>query len=540
MPDDLRRRLSLSPTLGAGNFLHCAHLVNEHRDTPLLHTSDDVVTADGSTRRSFSISQLKNAADGAAAWYFERGIRPMDPVAVFCQDGLQHLIQYVALTALGAIPVLMNGALEPSVAAGYLHGVGVVGVLTDHHRAAVLERLVRPDALRFLARVEEVRAPEPARLPDHYPFEHTHDDPVLVTHSSGTTGAPKAIVLTNGGWFHGIRHLLGLESAEGADRYLSAIPPSHNAAIAYAIHAVLTGASIMVVSRTGGEHVAADIERFRPSSVAAFPTTYVDLAELPDRDFSSVTTWINSGDAAHESHIRRLIKHGYHHRSSHRIDGSQFVDCLGSSEMGHALFRAVHTPYTDNYERCVGVPQEWVDAVVLDRDGRRLSAGEVGRLAVRTPSITAGYWNDSSLTYRSRLQGYWLTGDVVYRDWMGCYHHLDRSSDVIPTETGPLYSLQTEELILKHEEDVADCTVVGINPGDAPRQIARPVALAVPRVGRTPDAEEMLPAINQRQVRAGRPALSAVHIVARDEIPVGVTGKVLKRVLRDQLSGGAT
>ena len=78
---------------------------------------------------------------------------------------------------------------------------------------------------------------------------------------------------------------------------------------------------------------------------------------------------------------------------------------------------------TNNYNRCVGRPLDWVDAQILGENGEGLPPNVVGRLGVKAPSVTTGYWNNSLLTFRSRLSGYFLTGDLAYKDlWMNRFH----------------------------------------------------------------------------------------------------------------------
>jgi acyl-coenzyme A synthetase/AMP-(fatty) acid ligase len=537
LSNEQRYRLKLNPDLGAGNFLNYACTVNASRELPLIHGDEPVVLPGGNSLSTLSILQLKVAADTYASWYASRGIMPMDPVAVYCRENLQYLIQYAALTSLGAIPILTNGAMVSEVAAAFFARVGAVAIVTDRDHQTMLAPHIQPDQLKFFVCMEEIADPG---LPARQSFRHDHDDPVMITHSSGTTGVPKAVMLQHGRWFHGIRHLLGLEMAQGADTYLSSLPASHNASIAYAIHAILSGSALVIMADRSGRAVAEAIERFRPTTIVSFPKTYVELAELDldQYDLGSVTTWINSGDAAHEAHIRRLVAHGYHYRGVEKVPGSQFVDGLGSSEMGHSYFRVIHTRYTDTYDRCVGLPQSWVDVCIFDDYGEPVPAGVIGRLAVRSPSVTPGYWNDSVLTYKSRMHGYWLTGDLVYRDSLACYYHVDRTSDVIQTESGPLYSLQTEELILKHQPDVIDCTVIGIEASGSDG-IRSPVVLVAARQGKIIHPEAMLAEINAMQAGKCRPLLAELRVVDRRDIPLGVTGKVLKRSLREQSPRGA-
>jgi len=540
LPDQLRYRLRLNPKLGAGNFLHYAYALNAGRDVPLIHSDEPFTVLGGRQLSVMSIAELKDITDRYAAWFIAHGIEPMDPVAVYCREGVQYLIQYAALTAIGAVPVLTNGTMESEIAAQHSRRVGAVGIVTDRDHQATLAPHFGNGGLKCFDCVENIPGGDPSNLPPWFPFRHDYDDPVMVTHSSGTTGIPKPVMLQHGRWFHGIRHLLSLEMAQGANRYLSSLPASHNASIAYAIHAILNGAALMIMGDRSGKSVAKAIECFHPASVVSFPQTFVELAELDPNgyDLSSVTAWINSGDAAHETHIRRLVAHGYHYRGAERVLGSQFVDGLGSSEMGHSCFRIIHTPYTDSYDRCVGLPQTWIEAAVLDVNGEPAPIGVIGRLGIRSPSVTMGYWNDSLLTYKSRLRGYWLTGDLVYRDHLGCYYQVDRVSDVIPTPGGPLYSLQTEELILKHQPRLVDCTVIGVIDRNIKDGTQVPVVLVILRAGYSINTEALLDEINIVQAAKGRPPLARVYAVDHSEIPLGVTGKVLKRTLRERLRFG--
>ncbi|SLM49933.1 Long-chain-fatty-acid--CoA ligase [Nitrospira japonica] len=537
LSNDIRNRLRLDPNLGAGNFLHHALAVSLQNDLPLVFSATPFIVPGGGSRSELSITELASIARQYSAWYLRRGVGPTDPVALYFEDSLQCLIQYLAVTAIGAVPVLTNGMMDTAVAARHFERVGVVGAMTDHARLATLGAHLDVGRLKFIDCLEEVAGVHAIPLPSWYPFKHNNDDPVMITHSSGTTGVPKAVVLQHGGWFHGVRQLLGLDLAQGASRYLSALPVSHNASIAYAMHAILNGAAFMCIPSLDIQALAREIADFRPATVLAFSHSFVRLAEL-DRsgfDFSSVTTWINSGDAAHEPHIRRLVANGYHYRGTERVVGSQFVDGFGASELGHSSLRVIHTPYTSNYDRCIGVPQSWVDVAVFDADGRRVPTGVIGQLGVRSPSVTPGYWNDSLLTYRSRLHGYWLTGDLVYRGADGCYYHVDRTSDIVRTARGPLYSLQTEESVLQaHGHQIADCTVVGVAAVDG--GVEEAVLLAIPIPGTAIDVSELLSTINRAQDSLGRPRLARVQSSRWSDIPLGLTGKVLKRALRKRLA----
>jgi acyl-coenzyme A synthetase/AMP-(fatty) acid ligase len=534
-----RYRLMLNPALGAGNFLHVAAGTSPDPTIPLVWSDVPYSLMGRTCTEPLSLTSLKEATDALAAWYASRGVRAKDPVAVYGSNGIHYLLHYVALTGLGAIPALTNGNMPPQTAVQHFRRIGAIAVAGDPAQLDAIAGLYGADEFRFVCRMDEIAPEGDGAPPPGYPFPHDYLDPVMITHSSGTTGAPKPVLLQHGKWFHGIRHLLGLPPAQGAERYLSSLPVSHNAAIAYAMHAILCGAALMIVSRPQGAAVLECIEQFQPSTVVSFPATYVEMVGcgLAGRSLTSVSNWINSGDAAHEAHIRQLVQHGYHYRGKQRVQGSQFIDGLGSSEMGHSSFRVVYTAADRNFERCVGLPQEWVDARVLADDGSELPVGQVGKLGIKSPSVTSGYWNDSVLTHRSQLAGYWLTGDLVYKDSKGCFYHVDRITDAITTTEGVLYSLQTEELILKNQPELLDCTIVGVPDEHDPTRPLVPVVFAFLRAGAEAQEGELLDRINADQRARKRPTLARVQILRDGGIPVGVTGKVMKAALRQQQQG---
>lgn len=228
------------------------------------------------------------------------------------------------------------------------------------------------------------------------------------------------------------------------------------------------------------------------------------------------------GDASHERHIRPLVA----------LDAT-YVDGLGSSEMGMVLFKHAHTASSSRYGRIIGRPVRVVSrAAVLDHMGEELPDGRAGLLGVRTPSVTPGYVNEPDMTEAARSSGYFLTGDVVRHDADGTWYHLDRTPDVIHTAAGPVYSLPMEEVVLL-ETGAFDAAVVAVRDPETDGH-SRPVAVVLFKEEAAAPAE-LLRRCNEGLARDDLPPLAAL-VVARDRtgLPVGVTGKVLKRVLRER------
>ena len=88
-------------------------------------------------------------------------------------------------------------------------------------------------------------------------------------------------------------------------------------------------------------------------------------------------------------------------------------------------------------------------------------------VAMKSPTLALGYWNDSVNTFRTRLNGYYLTGDLMYRDEDGYFYHVDRASDAVDLGDGNwLYTALSEERILRRCPDVRDCTVLAARGDD--------------------------------------------------------------------------
>ncbi|GIH05150.1 hypothetical protein Rhe02_32170 [Rhizocola hellebori] len=533
----LRARLELlaDKQLGAGDyFWHTLERGQDH-DKPLFYHlppgggEDDVVV--------YTLNNLRDQTERYARWYHNIGVRHADRVGIFTRDGMASFVHFQALNSLGAIPTVINPNMNPDTAAKYLERQDALGVVVDAEKLGPLIAGCNPaKPFKFVASQEEMHAAPPAGpLPAVYPYRHGDRDPILISHSSGTTGMPKAATFGHRQFFAGKRPRLFTIPSGPEDKMLLAFPASHSSGYSYMMLATLLGLPTLVMESQAGVVVAEAMRWWKPTVVTAFPITYAEIVALGAEPSvaSHVTTWISTADASHEAHVRELVRLGRHRVGGSWRPGSRYLDGLGASEMGMALFLNIHGPNTNTYNRCVGYPEPIVQhAAVFDDDGAELGIGEVGYLAVRTPTVTLGYWGDQELTQKSIHKGYWLTGDVGYKDAKGRFYHYDRVTDVISTRRGPVYSLTLEEVIFKACRFVIDCAVVGaVDPVD-PTEF-EPIAVLRTIDSVTITADELLTSINKALRKAGRHEIAAL-VVASDnlQIPLGVTGKVLKREVR--------
>lgn len=524
VPTGQRRELADDVELGGGNAFERAVAIAPAPDLPYLTTTEAVPGADGLPRREFSLRQLDELAARWAGGYVARGVRPRDRVGVYVRDGLDDLLQYLALTRIGAIPVLINGRMAVETAARHCERTGVVGVHTDAEHVRTLHGRLDVPWIRVAGEVD-IAGVDPVSSR----YRHAADDPVLICHSSGTTGVPKAVIWTHAQSMAGVRAHLTRFPDTPDSVILSALPQSHASAVGYLMLGVLAGVPMVVVSDPAPDVLAGAAARHRATMVVAFAGAHAAVARTPsthDR-FGTVQRWVSVGDAAHHTHIDRLTRLGRHRQGDRWVPGSLFVDGFGSSELGWGgVLSRVIAAGTRERDRCIGRPQPHADVTVLRPDGTEADPHQVGLLAVRGPTVTPGYWNDSDATYRSRLAGRWLSGDLVYRDEHDRFYHVDRTADVIRTDAGEAYSVLMEEVLLRALPELDEVAVVGsVVDG-------RIVPVSTVRLRDGGQADGLLARANAALAENGQPPLASVVVDDGDRIPVGVTGKVLKRVLR--------
>lgn len=525
-----RSRLAALPELGGGNLLATAMAVHPDPNIPFIRTGRPVINTAGKEQTEFTLAQIDALAQSWSVWYHEQGVGPRDRVALYMEDTFAYTIHLNALAQLGAIGVLINSKASPALALGLCARTTPVGIYTTRSRfATIAAEIGSLDGLRWVQLAEDVPAPAPASLPDAWRFTHAGEDPVSIMHSSGTTGIPKAVTQTHASSVAGPRYRLVNYTEPARERMMTAQPQSHLGCIVYTAYSILAGTPLVALYDPSGAELAAAVRQHQPNGVMAFAHAYTELAalETPSGIVDSVDYWVNMGDAIHGTHIEAILA-----KRSPDQEPSTFYDRFGTTELGWGLVVQPRTLASERSDRRVGKPDPGLEVAVLRPDGGKAPVGEVGFFGAKGPSITAGYWNDSDTTYRSKLGGYWLTGDFVYQDSDGNYFVVDRTKDAIATAEGTGYSVLMEELLLREISTIDDCAVVAGRVGDD----IVPVAVIV--TDESPaEADRLLAEANHVLEKAGHPRIAVLDIaVTAQDFPVGVTGKVLKRELRERYS----
>ena len=492
--------------------------------------------------QSLTLGELKALCDRISQMLVAHGLQRYDRVAICQRGSVEYLIYSLAIMRAGAITVPINGNMRTEDLAHYLDYTGSRFAFVDRERLARLDAGALADGRRLAivtdgegaagAGTVTLQDALPARAEGFTPVDiHLHDD-VMIVHTSGTTGFPKGVLHGSYSIARATKGQLVIQPLTRANRILLASPANHHITQASIISCFAAGIPCYVPAGESPEELLGLIERERCTLVLSFPDIYQGMCEagLTRFDLSHVKAWMAGGDSSHEVHIRQFTAQGAMLRLFGKpLVRSMYLEFFGTSEVGFAALLKVNFSFTRKFDRYVGKPTLVSPKVkVADEQGRPLPVGVPGRLMVKGPTLFKGYWNGHDRLHGVYIDGWWWTGDVAMKTRGGGYYHLDREVDSIRAGEKRVYSLQLEERILKHPA-VADVAVVEL-PHGADRTGAG--AVVEFRPGAQVETDEFRAWL--RQQVPDQASLRIEILPPGEQLPRGLTGKVLKRRVRER------
>ena len=211
------------------------------------------------------------------------------------------------------------------------------------------------------------------------------------------------------------------------------------------------------------------------------------------------------------------------------MTGVEINEGYGLSETAPTLSTNMAGPV--NKPGSVGPPIGKVKIRIVDDEDKDVPQGEVGEIIAQGPNIFLGYWNKEEETAVAMRGGWFHTGDMGRFDEDGYLYIVDRKKDMVVVSGYNVYPIEIESVILRHPK-VTDCAVIGV-PDDYQGESVK--AVIVLKEGETMDQAELEGYCRESLAAYKVPK----HLAIRDELPKNPTGKVLKRVIREE-EGGIT
>jgi fatty-acyl-CoA synthase len=358
----------------------------------------------------------------------------------------------------------------------------------------------------------------------------TRDDPLWFFYTSGTTGRPKAGILTHGQMaFVVTNHLADLiPGTDETDCSIAVAPLSHGAGI-HALLNVARGAPTVLLEgeKMDPAVVWALIERHRVTNLFTVPTIVKLLVEHPavdEHDHSSLKYLIYAGAPMYRADQQLAL----------RKLGPVLVQYFGLGEVTGCITvlpRRMHHADDDHPDANVGScgrPRTGMEVAVLGAEGRPLPVGEIGEICCRGPAVFAGYHDNPEATAKALRGGWFHTGDLGRLDARGLLYITGRESDMYISGGSNVYPREVEEVLLTHL-GVAEVAIVGL-PDAKWGEIG--VAVVVRREGfEALDEHALLAHLDGRSARYRWP--QRWHFWA--ELPKSGYGKILKREIKERL-----
>ena len=398
---------------------------------------------------SLTFSELDEAADRVGHALRNEGGAHGDRVVTWADTGLEVLPLFVALARLGAVFAPLNARLGQAEAAPIVEMAQPRMLVADaaHLEGAMevarglgIERVGSFSAGEGDAKVIDLRpdslAPSPALLDEP---ELSETDPHVIFFTSGSTGAPKGVVLSHRANY--LRSYQGVFLAEH-ERSVCMFPLFHMAAFTLALSAWQTQGEIAFVQEATAEQILEAVEARKANRLYCIPAVWNRILALAsDRFDTSSLRFIDTGTSATPIELLKALKE--------RFPESVLRVYYGSTEAG----AGTTLMDTDVLEKpgSVGLPSPGVD----------LRIGEGGEICLRTHYLMDGYFNNPEATREALQEGWYHTGDIGVLDEEGFLSVIGRMKDLIRTGGEGVAPTEVEAALSTHP-GIQELAVVGI------------------------------------------------------------------------------
>lgn len=515
--------------------------------------------------RAWTYRELDDAVTAAARVLQADGLQSGDRVASYGHNSDAYLIGFLACARAGLVHVPVNHGLTGEDLRYVLEQSGSALVLTDAalaHRlpdsvrtmplygapGGLLERLAVHDEPVVGAGGPDADPGEPVADADELPAdaagpvtEVSDENLVQLLYTSGTTALPKGAMMTHRALVHEYTSAVVALDLKETDRPLHALPLYHSAQLhVFLLPYLAVGAENTILDGPDPDRIFDLVEKGLANSLFAPPTVWIALSNHPDfatRELSGLRKAYYGASIMPVPVLERLRA---------RLPGLAFYNCFGQSEIGPLATVLGPGEHEGRMDSC-GRPVLFVEARVVDEEGREVPDGTRGEIVYRSPQLCTGYWDKPEETAEAFRDGWFHSGDLAVRDAEGYFTVVDRVKDVINSGGVLVASRQVEDVLYEHPQ-VAEVAVIGL-PDE--RWIEAVTAVVVLRTdgaegtdgpggtagtggaggepgGAGVGEQELIAAARARLA----PFKAPKRVMFVDALPRNASGKVLKRELR--------
>jgi long-chain acyl-CoA synthetase len=465
--------------------------------------------------RQVPYGELAQRVSSIAAQLSASGLQAGERVILPASNSLHFVANYLAVHACGAIAVPLDPAAPRARQELIRERVAARLLLTPAEQKAGAEAAGDGAAAPRVLAAAGTAGPRPGAIAD-------------IMFTSGTTGAPKGVMLDHAGLFRAAIHINAVVGTRQDDIEILALPLAHSFGLGSLRCLLSVGACAVLIEGFAFPGQIFDaLERHRATGLRSVPAGLATLFRL-SRDklgeFADQLRYLEFGSAPMQ-----------------REDKQRLLRLLPRTRlcMHYGLTEATLSVYTEFHSEAehldsIGRPAPGVEVHIRGEQGDEMPANAAGEICIRGPHVMRGYWQDPERSATTLMDGWLRTGDYGHRDEQGRLYLTGRKSDMINVGGRKLSPIEVEAALRSHPA-VKDCACVGIPDPDG---IAGEI-VAVVVVLHAPAAPEEKTLRHHLRVTL-EPYKIPTQWAFVDTLPYTANGKVQRHVLRDQFAvGGA-
>ena len=456
-----------------------------------------------------SYAEARRRIGALARGLLKRGLKRGEAVAIVAANSADYLLLYMATMAASLVSVCVNHKLPRETVAHIMKDSAIKLAIADAERSAMVSSLVPTVAMEKL---DTLLDPGPFT-----PLDMKPEEVAMVLYTSGSTGLPKGVPLTHGGYVWATTITPEQRPGIEGKNVIIAAPLFHMNGLFSAKLVMWNGGTIVLMTGFTGRGYIRAIDRYRVAMVTSVPTMLAlvmrETEELAKADLSCVTMAVTGSAPSTPEFFEQM----------HRLfPKAETANSWGTTESGPIAF-GPHPQGIPKPMGALGYPRKGIEMKFV---GGAETGPTQGVLHIRTPALMSGYLNRDADTRKRLIDGWYDTGDVMRRDENGFVFFVGRADDMFQCGGENVYPGEVEKLLGQHP-DVAQVCVVPV-ADEIKYQL--PVAFVVPRPGARPSEDAL-----RRFALDNGPAYAhprAVWFV--DELPLAGTNKIDRKTLLER------
>ncbi len=478
-----------------------------------------------------SFGDIKKSSDNLAAYLSDKGIKEGDKVALFLRNSAEFIYAIFAVSKLGAVLVPINTFLKSEELSYILEDSGSTILIAS----AMHDKVVNGSRASSLCKFILWEGEEVAVSDIHLQFDEalscdksidtqakTLEDTAVIIYTSGTTGKPKGAMLSNKNILSNADSGRRTINIKPKDRIIVFLPMFHSFTFSIGLILPLSvGSSIVVIkSIQPFANIFKQVLTKRVTVFLGIPDVYNALskAKLPwyFMWFNRIRAFISGAAALQPKTLDAMSK---------KFKRATLLEGYGLSEASPAV--CMNT-FKKQKSGSVGTALYGYEMKIVDEEMSEVHRGTIGDIIVKGDNVMQGYLGRPTATEETIVNGWLLTGDMGYMDDEGFLFIVDRKKDLIISKGINIYPREIEEVIDIYE-GVGASAVIGIvdeKSGEAP-------IVYIELSEDTTSLDEQGLKKYMREHLANYKIPKQIHIIS--ELPKNATGKVLKRVLKENL-----